>query len=44
MFQHGLSSLVDIQNGSNKITMLIRNKNQPDVAELLKMIGARLNL
>jgi hypothetical protein len=44
MFQRGMSSLVDIQNGSNKITMLISNKNQPDVAELLKTIGTRLNL
>jgi len=44
MFQLGMSSLVDIQNGSNKITMLISNNNQPDVAELLKTIGTRLNL
>lgn len=36
MFQRGMSSLTDIQNGSNKVTMLISNKNQPDVAELLK--------
>jgi len=39
-----MSSLADSQNGSNKITMLISNKNQQDVAELLKMIGTRLDL
>ena len=44
MFQRWMSSLVDIQNGSNTITMLISNKNQPDVAELLNMIDTRLSL
>jgi hypothetical protein len=44
MFQREMSSLVDIQNGSNKITMLISNTNQPDVTELLNMIDTRLNL
>jgi hypothetical protein len=44
MFQRGVSSVIDIQNGSNKVKMLISNKNQPDVAELLKMFRTAFNL